>query len=919
MRLVGRTAELERIDALLTNAGERRSGVLVLRGEAGIGKTALLRHAIDGAGEMTVARATGVESEAELEFSGLHEVCRPLHGWLDALSEHQAGALRVALGLEDGRQADRFAVGAATLALFAAAAEERPLLVVVDDAHWLDDGSVDALRFAARRLLADRVAMIVAVRDGDGGSFEGGFDELNLTGLDVDDARSLLGHVTTEPLADDVARHLWESTGGNPLALLELPDLLGPDDLGGHDPLRAPVPAGTGVERAFSRRLERLEPDCRFALVVLASSSTRELAPAVAALESLGLTTTALEPAEEAGLLELDAYRFGFRHPLLRAVAYQLASTPDRRRAHRALAEALTRAGDRDARAWHLAAAAVGPDEVAAAALAGAAAQARYRGGFGASSAAYERAARLSVTPSDALERLAGAAESAWEGGAAARAVALVDEGLAESAEPRLRARLLLLKGRISLQTGSALDARRHLTDAAALTEDLDPDATAGVLTYVVFGSHFEGRIDEALAVARHARALVPPDGSAADVRMDYVLGRSLLLAGHRGEGTRLLERMVESVRTSEHPARPRIAAAATVHSVLERPNEAEQLGARVIALARDEGPMALVYAMSTTAETLLRAGRIKRAVASATEGQALALELGQANIAAVLSIVLAHADAIRGDGDGFVTRKTEIEGVLRPAGMALPLEQLCCAEALLCLGLGDHIGAVELLVGSVERVASMGLYDRDVLPEPDLVEALVRLGRVDEARDVLAAWRGRRVPDEVALAATLADRCEALLAEDDDTARALFASALVRHADLQDVFGEARTRLCLGERLRRAGRRTDARDELQAALATFERLEAAPWADRARSELRASGARLRRRDEDRDELTPQELQVALQVAEGKTNKEVAAAMFLSPKTIEFHLARIFRKLGVSSRTELALRVASDGLLAVPA
>ena len=910
MLLVGRDAELERIDRLLDGARRGESGVLVLRGEAGIGKTALLRRAIERADSRLVARATGVESEAELEYSGLLELCRPLLPWLDGLAVHQAHALRIALGLEDGRQLDRFAVGAATLALFAAAAEDRPLLVVVDDAQWLDDGSAGALRFAARRLVADRVAVLFAARESDPRGFaQDGFEELRLDGLDASDAQRLLETLADTALPDDVAESLCAATGGNPLALVELPELLDPEQLAGQAALHEPLPAGEGVERAFSRRLDRLDDDCRRALLVLAAASTPELAPVVRALGSLGIEPAVLEPAETAGLLELRDARFSFRHPLLRAVVHSAAPPSDRREANRALAAALMRPGDEERRAWHLAAAALGPDAEAAEALAVAAGRARERSGFAAASAAFERAARLSPGEGDRVERLTCAAQAAWDAGAADRALGLVVEALADAREPLLRARLLELRGRIALQSGVMAEARATLLDAAAVSERASPQASSNALTYVVFCCHFEGRIADALRHAEQARALVPRDGSAADIRVDYVLGRSLLLAGRRHDGQPLLERMVAEA-AAESAVRTRISAAAIVLSVLERPGTRE-LVTRAMALARADGPMALVYTLSIDAETELRAGRLERATASATEGLGLAQELGQANIAATFQVVLARVDALRGREDAFARNAAQARATLERAGMALPIEQLSCSRGVLELGSGRLEDAVSTLEASARRAAEMALFDRDVLPEADLVEALVRLGRPEDAAAVLVAWEARGVPAEVPLAGALAARCRGLLADDDRFSEEL-ARALERHGELEDAFGEARTRLCLGERLRRKGLRIEARNELQAAQAVFERLGAAPWVERVQTELRATGARLRRREESRDELTPQELQVALQVADGKTNKEVAAAMFLSPKTVEFHLGRIFRKLGVTSRTELARRIAAD-------
>ncbi|HJR94961.1 MAG TPA: AAA family ATPase, partial [Gaiellaceae bacterium] len=372
--LIGREAECARVEELLDRARMGRSGALVIRGEPGIGKTALLDHAAARADGATVVRTSGIESEAELQFSGLLDVCRPLLHRLAELPANQQEALRAVFDLGPAVAADRFAVGAATLGVLAAEADVAPVLVLVDDAQWLDSSSLDALLFATRRLQADRVAVLFAVREGEGASLETrGLDSIEVRGLSLEDAGDLLQRAD---MAADVVERLHEATGGNPLALLELPSVLSQEQLRGEEPLVDPLPAGSSVETAFARRAETLSADSRRALLFAAVSSTGELEPLVAALGSVGVEPAALEVAEDAGLVHLASDRLEFRHPLVRSAVYGVATPSERRAAHRALADALDSA---EARAWHLAAAAFGPDEEAASALQQAAEQARSR------------------------------------------------------------------------------------------------------------------------------------------------------------------------------------------------------------------------------------------------------------------------------------------------------------------------------------------------------------------------------------------------------------------------------------------------------------------------------------------------------------------------------------------------------------
>lgn len=908
--LIGRERERHAIEELLARARVGEAGCLLLRGEPGAGKSALLAGAVGSAGDMTVVRATGVESEAELEFSGLLEVCRPLLHLLGTLAGRQADALRVALGVAAGRAPDRFEVGAATLSLLAAAAEEAPLLVVVDDAQWVDRASLDALLFAGRRLLADRVAVLLAAREG----FDvTGVEELLLGGLEREAAEQLVEQAVGRRVPATVAAALWEATGGNPLALIELPRRLEPARLAGDVPLVGLLPVTEELERAFAGRLAVLpERTCRAIGVV--ATGTDELEPSLHALGALGLGPDDLAAAEDAGVVAIDGDRIRFAHPLLRSVAYHALPPSERRAAHAALAAALTAPGDVERRAWHLASAAVGPDEHAAAGLVAAADAARARGGHEAAAAALERAARLTTGPAERRDRLLAAAQAAWESGDAVRASSLVDEVLAGETDPAARARALGLAGRIEFQAGSLERARALLLEASATLVELgDRTHAVTLLGVTALILHNLAHVEEAIDLARRAIEVASTEPEDVRMRATYHLGRALQIAGRTDEAEPLLDTVIEHLLAPPAPSRFALQRAAIAAAVLTRPAVAAPLARRTLEAAQASGPMQVAYALSLVSQIQMHGGEWRAADGSAAEGVALARAMGQENVAATFASFLVRIAGARGDRGAFERWEPVARAAVEASGNRFERLQLDHAAAQLALAEDRLDLAAGQLVELAPEVASLGVLDRDLAPEPDLVEVLVRLGRDDEARDWLDRWIARGAGRARAWGPPLVARCRALLAEDDGDADALFVHALAGGEAIEDPAMTARTRLLLGERLRRRGRRVDARRELGAAVAAFEQIDAEAWAERGRRELRASGARLRRAADAGDELTPQELQIASQVAEGKANKEVAAALFLSPKTVEFHLSRVYRKLGVSSRAELVRRFAATG------
>jgi DNA-binding CsgD family transcriptional regulator len=906
--LIGRERECVRIDELIERARMGKSGALVLRGEAGIGKTALLDYAAGRATEMTVVRTVGVESEAELEFAALLDVCRPLLGHAAELTERQADTLRAALGVGPAVSLERFEVGAATLGLFAAAAETRPLLVVVDDAQWVDPSSADALLFATRRLDADRILTLFAARDDGEAHFDApAIESIQVQGLSRDAAVDLLrARIEVVP---DVAERLHAATEGNPLALMELPGVLTPEQLLGAAPLDDPLPAGSTVEQAFGRRAAALSDVSRSALLVAAVSWSSALATILPALELLGLEPRALEAAEDAGLVSFADATLVFRHPLVRSAVFHAAAASERRAAHRALAAASGGTAS-DEGAWHLAAAALGPDEDVASALAGVASRAELRNAHAEAAAAFERAARLTPDPRRRANRFLSAAEAAWVVADAARTLGLVEAAAEAGPDEADRSRALQLRGAIERRIGTQSGARDLFLEVEQAIAPSDLPALADALVAAGSASFFAGDLAGAVEIARRLRRLAPRDRSELDGRADTVLGWLLAEAGGWQEAAPILERAVELLLAAGEPSMRQLHNAAVALGLLERPGEADELLVRASRLARASGPRSVLQSLDQLTLANVQCGRWDQAVAGGQEATLLAAQLGDSENTNI-TIQLARVAAARGEEDACRERVAECAQLAREHGVVTTGAAADAVLGLLELGAGRMGEAIARLGAAARDVERLGLYDRETSPHPDLVEALLRAGRRDDALDALDRYEERAAAGTPVWGGALVARGRGILAEDDDVAAGHFEDALELHARVEDRFQHARTLLAFGERLRRAGLRREARERLRAAHGLFEELCATPWRLRTEQELRASGAKLRKAVESGDDLTPQELQIALQVAEGKANKEVAAAMFLSTKTVEFHLSRIYRKLGLTSRAELVRRFAT--------
>jgi class 3 adenylate cyclase/DNA-binding CsgD family transcriptional regulator/lipopolysaccharide biosynthesis regulator YciM len=908
--LVGREAEHRRIDQLLQQAVAGSSGVLVLRGDPGIGKTTLLDYAASHAGPMRVLRATGIEAEKELGFAGLYSLLRPVADYLKGLPEPQAAALRCALGLGyDEGPPDRLAVAAGTHGLLTTVAEEDPLLILVDDLHWLDPASREALLFALRRLDRDAIACLLTLRPGT--AVPAGLPCQEVTGLDSAAAKRLVEAVSGTTPVPEVTRRLYAETGGNPLALVELSAALTAGQLHGVEPPGAPLEPGAAIRQRFAARLDQLSPSARLALMVAAAAGRCSPAEVYAAAASLGTVDgDALGEAEAADLIRLTSTGVEFSHPLVRSVAYHLAVPAQRRAAHLALAETLA---DRDAEraAWHLAAAATGPDDQAAAALDAAADLAVAKGAPLAAAAAWERAAALSGAAAPEAARLAEAAEAALAGGDLDRATRLT-QTLPAAGSLAHRARLLAVRGRLRLTNGHTAVAQHVLEEAAALCSEADPRLAIELLSESVTAGVEAGLFEEASQAAARMADLAEQSTGTARFLADLAYGGLAWRRGDAEQGMRLISRAVAAIKADpEMSTRSAyllyVAAAWCGIGDLDR---ARQYADLAVELARSEGavgrlPDALQWAAGMCKET----GRWVQALAYGSQALDLAHTSGQTYLACNALVIVAEIEAAQGRDEDCLRHARDADRLGREADLRLLQVRARLSPALLDLGRGRLEEAITRYEELHRLTVAWGIGHPYYSALPDLIEAYARSGAADQARALLPEYLAQ-VPGDHPLPAARAARCQGIVATSDFDRH--FQEAISLHERNGVVFQHARTRLAYGERLRRAQRRRDARVQLRAAAEIFDQLDARPWAERARTELRASGETLTGGDGG-EQLTAQELQIALLVTEGQTNAEVGRALFLSTRTVEFHLSRAYRKLGVSSRTELTRRFVRAG------
>jgi DNA-binding CsgD family transcriptional regulator len=906
--LLGRDRERREIEHALARARSGESTVIALVGEPGIGKTALLDEAAQraaGISGMRLLRARGIESEAHIPFGSLLELVRPALVTLEKIPGPQAVALGGALALRPGPEQERFAIGAATLSLLAAYAEPGPVAVLVDDAQWLDESSAQALLFAFRRLVADPIAVFLAVRGGEPSLIDGSdLPALHLGGLSSDDAAALLHGLPAE-----TARWLHGATAGNPLALLEL----APD---AHDlalaPEGAPVLVSARISRAFLQRADSLDEAARRALVLAATSDSGDLPALERAAARLGIDLEALAVAESAGLVTLHAGVVEFRHPLARSAIYADAPAGQRRDAHRALAAALPDR-DVDRRAWHLASAAIGTDDSASAALEQAGARGRDRSAYATAAAAFERAGQLAAEAERRARLLWEAAEAAWLAGLPERAVTLLDQARAAAGDPGRLAEIDQLAGLIAMWRGPVMRGHAILTAAAGRA---DPERAVAMLAEAAYACFMAGKPAEMLSAAERARALLPRSAS---VRARFLaaiaVGMARVLGGDAAAGAAAVHEAVTLAESSPDLREDlQLMPWVTLGPLFLRQTGAGRwMIEHVLRTARDRAAVGVLpFMLNLIARDQAATDRWVVAGATYQEAIDLARESGQQTGLVFGLAGLAWLQGRRGREPDCRACAAEALRLSRELGTRLCEVWATAALGELELGLGDAACAAEHFEQQQQLLLDLGITDADLSPAAELVAAYARLGREDEARQVadrfMAAARAKGQPWSLARAL----RGQGML-DPGPGFSALFEQALSQHEQTPDAFETARTRLAYGERLRRARDRILAREQLRAAAGMFEDLDARPWADRARAELAATGETLRRRDSSTlEELTPQELQIALLLTSGKTTREAAAALFLSPKTVEYHLRHVYQKLGIHSREELAQALAAQ-------
>ncbi len=901
------------MDRLVAEVRDGHGQALVVRGEAGVGKTALLGYLDGRAPGCRVARAAGVESEMELAFAGLHQLCAPMLTGLDRLPAAQRDALATALGLSDGDVPDRFLVGLALLGLLSEVAGERPLICLIDDAQWLDSASAQVLAFAARRLLAEPVAVVFALRETGEEHGLAGMPELLVRGLGDGDAHALLESAIPGRLDQRVRDRIVAEARGNPLALLELPRGLMPGELAGGFAHPDARPLATRIEGSFLRRLQSLPAETRRLLLTAAAEPVGDAPLLWRAAARLGIGADAAAPAEAAGLIEIGA-RVRFRHPLVRAAVYRAAAPADRRDVHRALAEATDPEADPDRHAWHRAEAASGPDDAVADELDRAAERAHARGGVAATAAFLERATELTPDPARRGARALAAAQAKFEAAAPDAAYDLLATAEMRPLDDLQRAILARLRAQIVFARHRGTDAVPLLLDAARQLTTLDDRLARETYLEALGAAIYAGRLGGELGlreVAAAARAAppAPQPPRPIDLLLD---GITILLTDGPAAGVPALHHALPPFRREVPGSRgdimrwlwlaSPIAQEAAVHQLWDY--EAwDDLATRAVQLSRDAGALAfLPVALMYLAGVRLYAGDFAAASAMIEEADAITMATGYAPVSYASLVLMAWR------GDEHQAVKLIDAGVkdATPRGEGTVLTLAGFGAALLYNGLGRYEAA---LLGARQACAHDDfMFGGWSLVE--LIEAAVRSGAHAEAADALRQLdeRTRAAGSDWALGVRA--RSRALLSEGPE-ADALYQEAIDRLGQSRVAVHLARAHLLYGEWLRRQQRRVDAREHLRAAHDMFGRFGAKAFAERARLELQATGETVRKRSMDaHDVLTAQESQVARLAAAGHTNPEIGAQLFISPRTAEYHLRKVFTKLDISSRRQLHGRLA---------
>ena len=910
----GRTTEVALLDGMLASLREGQSSTLVVRGEAGVGKTALLEYAVQSASDLQVARAVGVESEMELPFAALHQVCAPMLDHLERLPPPQREALRVVFGISGGPAPEGFLVGLAVLTLLSEVADEHPLLCVVDDAQWLDHASARTLAFVARRLLAEPVGLVFAAREP--GEELRGLPELELRGLGDGDARALLSSAVRFPLDERVCDLIVAETRGNPLALLELPRELTTTQLAGGFGLLGAAPLSGRIEESFLRRLQALPEETQRFLLIAAAETTGNALLVWRAAERVGIATSAAAPAEEDGLLAIGQ-RVTFRHPLVRSGVYRSASPAKRRTVHLALAEVTDPNLDPDRRAWHLAAATPGPDECVAHQLEESAGRAQARGGLAAAAAFLQRAVALTGDPARRADRALAAAQASLGAGAFDVARGLLAAAHAGPLDELERARLDRFQAELAFAEQRGSDAPLLLLQAARKLETLDVrlsrdtylDAWSAALFAGRMASAGSGVLDVSRAVATAPKADPPLPR---DLLLD---GLALFFTEGRRAATPVLRRAVAAFASTEISVEEMLSGgwlATRAANVLWDYDSCLEIGTRVVGLARDSGALAVLAAAANgCGQAYALGGDFASAALLAAELDAVKEATGT-RIAPFAAIALA---GIRGRED---ETSELIDSTIRAAaagGQGAAVQYAHWANSILMNGLGRYEEALAAAVEASEDTPELFIATWAL---SELVEAATRTENAGIAKGALARLDAQTEVSDADWALGIHARSRALLSK-GEAAECLYREAIdsLGHTRLRPEL--ARAHLLYGEWLRREGRRSAAREQLRVAHDMLTTMGMEGFAERAGRELLATGEKVRKRTaETRDELTPQEEQIARLARDGLSNPEIGARLFISPRTVEWHLRKVFGKLGINSRKALHDALPSRARVAAP-